>query len=397
MHAIPDAAASATMAARHPVLARPPAPAAANRPLDGWHPTRRPHQLDETLTAAAGPFGPPHPSSSAHPLRADWVQALPQLQGFGPIEWRSFHGPLTWRCRTDGVPLRAQGHAWQIDRPDVGLSLSLRPDACQRAFAVREAGAEGWSRSLRCYDPHGRELLRVVLQAGADVAAYARLVEQHAAPDRPTTMPDHLRPGHGRGSKRPTRPQPSQQLPWPDVAAHLRGRWLALRDPAQWPELLPSFHLTLEQALRLAGPDLALPLEPGALQELLQRAAQSGLALRLAARHAGLEWHRQGPWVGVVPAGAGLLAHTPDLQLHLDEPGIGSVWRVRRPGQQGLRSTLEVLHPDGHLLLSISDATPGIGRAERCEWRNLLAQVASDDTRSCLHPGIRWATAGRPQ
>ena len=72
--------------------------------------------------------------------------------------------------------------------------------------------------------------------------------------------------------------------------------------------------------------------------------------------------------------------------MQLREDGPASLWRVRRPSAHGLVCSLELYDHDDQLLLCVSDAPAAPGRPERCEWRNLLAQVAQDDSHCALRP-----------
>ncbi len=144
-----------------------------------------------------------------------------------------------------------------------------------------------------------------------------------------------------------------------------------MRDTHEFFGLLRRFQLQRTQALRLAGPALARPVEPGAARQLLEQAAAGGVPIMVFVGNPGMiQIHTgpvrrvavMGPWLNVLDAG---------FNLHLREDRIASAWRVLKPTEDGPVHSLELFDAAGDTVaMFFGERKPG--RPERADWQALV-------------------------
>jgi putative hemin transport protein len=178
-------------------------------------------------------------------------------------------------------------------------------------------------------------------------------------------------------------PPPKPETPDEQVdAVAFQAAWAALRDTHEFFGLLRRHGVTRTQALRLASPEFAQTVEPGTAQELLLRAAQQGVPIMVFVGNPGMIQIHSGPVRRVELMGPWLNVLDPGFNLHLREDHIASAWLVRKPTVDGLVSSLELFDSAGRTIaMFFGERKPG--QAERCEWRELLANVANEAGAGC--------------
>lgn len=253
--------------------------------------------------------------------------------------------------------------------PDIDLRLFYQ--AWAHGFAVQEQTPQGVQRSLQFFDAAGVALHKVFLRPASDVAAFARLVEALADPDRSDRLTVQA----------PAPSEPERADADIDVAG-LRQAWGRLRDTHDFMGLLKTFGVTRTQALRLAEPRFAQAVQPEDCQGLLQAAAAQGVPIMVFVGNPGAIQIHTGPVRQVVLRGPWLNVLDPGFNLHLREDHIASAWVVRKPTVDGLVSSLELFDSQGDTIAMLFGARKP-GQAERCEWRALLEPL-TEERRPCL-------------
>lgn len=239
-------------------------------------------------------------------------------------------------------------------------------------FAVVEHTARGLQRSLQFFDAQGTALHKIFLRHGAgeaaSVAAYEALVAQFRAPG---TLP-----GITPQPAPPAEPEiPDDQI---DVTA-FRAGWRSMRDTHEFFGLLKHHRLSRTQALRLAEPGFAQPVDPATVHEVLQRASQTGTPIMVFVGNPGMIQIHSGPVRRIEVRGPWLNVLDPGFNLHLREDHMAAAWRVRKPTADGLVSSLEVFDGQGRTVAMLfGERKPG--QAERCDWRQLLEGTHPEDS-----------------
>jgi putative hemin transport protein len=251
--------------------------------------------------------------------------------------------------------------------PDIDLRVFFRRWA--HGFAVHEGFADPGKpaqRSLQFFDASGTAVHKVFARPNTDLAAWHQLVQRFTADAAQAAAPFGAPPA-------PRVERADHEI---DSAA-FRAGWAGLRDTHEFFGLLGRHGLTRTQALRLAEPRFAHPVDPGSARELLRAAAAAATPIMVFVGNPGMiqihtgRVHRveiMGPWLNVLDAG---------FNLHLREDHIASAWVVRKPTSDGIVTSLELFDTAGQTIAMLfGERKPG--RSELCAWRQLTDRVVGD-------------------
>jgi putative hemin transport protein len=300
----------------------------------------------------------------AHRLHDDAPAIVQALEALGPVM------ALT---RNDACVHEKVGVYRNVSHHDhvglvLGEAIDLRVFYRQWAhgYAVEEARNGQVQRSLQFFDASGTAVHKVFLRPESDMAAYRALVLRHA------------RAGHAAHPVfepvPPVEPEPSDE--GIDVQA-FREAWRGLRDTHEFFGLLRRFGVSRTQALRLAEPGYAMPVDTGAACQLLCVAAQQGVSIMVFVGNPGMIQIHSGPVHRVVVRGLWLNVLDPGFNLHLREDHIAHAWVVRKPTVDGIVTSLEVFDAEGRTIaMFFGERKPG--RPECCDWRNLVERLIGE-------------------
>lgn len=378
MSALPLTAPPADAPASLPALRR--AFADARRP-----PARRHRDIAEALGVSEAALIAAHVGAwpaSESPLRAlrlrpDWPATVAALESLGEVTALTRNAS----CVHEKVGRYRDVSVSGPEGRGVGLVLGGAIDlrvfyaAWAHGFAVQEATERGPQRSLQWFDAQGTAIHKVFLREDGDAAAYEALVERFAHDGQaPAALP--------------AVPEPPAAADRPDAEVDVgafHADWAALRDTHDFFGLLRRHRLSRTQALRLAPPDFARPVDPACTQELLSRAAQQGTSIMVFVGNPGMIQIHTGPVRRVAVMGPWLNVLDPGFNLHLREDHIDRAWVVHKPTVDGVVSSLELFDAEGRTIAMLfGERKPG--QAERCDWRELLASatgVASGAASGC--------------
>jgi putative hemin transport protein len=138
-----------------------------------------------------------------------------------------------------------------------------------------------------------------------------------------------------------------------DVAL-LRERWDALKDTHDFFGLLRELGVTRTQALRLAGPERARPVDgEAALETALKGAAEADEKVMIFVGNHGLVQIFIGEIERVVRTKGWLNILDPGFDLHVREGAIADAWLVTKPTRHGPVRSLECYGADGETVLQL--------------------------------------------
>jgi putative hemin transport protein len=304
--------------------------------------------VTEAALVAAGATG------TATPLRPDW----PALIGAMPRA-----GRVMALTRNEHAVHERHG-AFQDVSSGPGHILVLGPEIDLRLFPGRWAHgyALGGARpSIQIFDREGVAAHKIFATDATDMGAWERIVAE-AAIDAAAPPPE-IPAAVAENTEREV------------DAASLRNAWLGLRDTHDFFPMLRRHRATRQQAFRLAGEDLALPLAPDAARSTLELAASGAVPIMIfVGNPAALQIHT-GPVQRLRATPGWFNVLDPDFNLHLREAGIASAWRVVKPTEDGAVTSIEVLDAAGQSIAMLFGARKP-GQAERGEWREIAAAVA---------------------
>ncbi len=244
---------------------------------------------------------------------------------------------------------------------DIDLRIFYRQWAS--AFAVRDETAHGALNSLQFFDAHGNAIHKVYLRAHSDHAAYDAFVERWRAPQQEPGL-----------AVTPAVPKAPERADTEIDVAGFRAAWDAMTDTHQFFGITQRFGVSRLQALRLAEPRYASPVDTRALRHVLEHAAGSGQPIMVFVGNAGMIQIHTGPVANVREMGTWINVLDPGFNLHVREDMIAAAWVVKKPTSDGIVTSVELFDRQGeHVALLFGERKPG--RPERDDWRALVASL----------------------
>ncbi|KVZ13635.1 hemin-degrading factor [Burkholderia stagnalis] len=244
---------------------------------------------------------------------------------------------------------------------DIDLRIFYRHWAS--AFAVRDETAHGTLKSLQFFDAHGDAIHKVYLRAHSDHAAYDAFVERWRAPRQEPGL-----------AVTPAVPKAPERADTEIDVAGFRAAWNAMTDTHQFFGITQRFGVSRLQALRLAEPQYAYPVDTRALRHVLEHAAGSGQPIMVFVGNAGMIQIHTGPVANVREMGTWINVLDPGFNLHVREDMIAAAWVVKKPTSDGIVTSVELFDRQGeHVALLFGERKPG--RPERDDWRALVASL----------------------
>ncbi|KVN35106.1 heme ABC transporter [Burkholderia stagnalis] len=244
---------------------------------------------------------------------------------------------------------------------DIDLRIFYRHWAS--AFAVRDETAHGTLKSLQFFDAHGDAIHKVYLRAHSDHAAFDAFVERWRAPQQEPGL-----------AVTPAVPKAPERADTEIDVAGFRAAWDAMTDTHQFFGITQRFGVSRLQALRLAEPQYAYPVDTRALRHALKHAAGSGQPIMVFVGNAGMIQIHTGPVANVREMGTWINVLDPGFNLHVREDMIAAAWVVKKPTSDGIVTSVELFDRQGeHVALLFGERKPG--RPERDDWRALVASL----------------------
>jgi len=304
----------------------------------------------------------------ARRLRSAWPQLVAALESVGEVMALTRNASCVHektgvyrQCSASGPAGREMGLVLGGD-----IDLRVFYSRWAHGFAVDEATDNGRQRSLQFFDATGTAVHKVFVKPATDLGAWGELVNGFLSDDQaPGMTPTPPAP--------PVAERPDAQV---DRTAFHQA-WASLRDTHEFFGLLRSHGLSRTQALRLAEPRFVRQVDAASAQQVLAGAAGSGTPVMVFVGNPGMIQIHTGPVRKVAVMGPWLNVLDPGFNLHLREDHIASAWVVRKPTSDGLVTSMELFDAQGETIAMLfGERKPG--RAERCEWRELIDGLVGD-------------------
>jgi putative hemin transport protein len=293
-------------------------------------------------------------------LREDWPALFRGIAAAGEVMALTRNAACVHERHGTYGPAELSRHVGLVLGEDIDLRLFLA--RWRHAFFV-PAGQPGSPRgSVQVFD-----------QAGSAV---------HKVFATDTTRPDGLAV---LATALEAAPRPVAPVPDPPTAARddaevdadgLRTAWRALRDTHDFFPLLRRFRAGRQQALRLAGAELAQRVAISAIGDAVTEAARTALPIMVFVGNAGCLQIHTGTVTNIKVMGPWFNALDPRFNLHLRQDAVDQVWLVRKPTDDGVVTSLEAFDADGALIITLfGKRKPGV--PEDAAWRRLAESFSS--------------------
>ena len=218
------------------------------------------------------------------------------------------------------------------------IDLRFHFENWKYAFAVEQAGRDGKpTRSLQFFDANGTAVHKIYLRNEPGVAVYDKLVATFRLPQQSAEL-----------NVLAVAPKAAEK---PDAEIDVKEfqlAWKDMTDVHQFAQIMREFHLTREQALRLAPAGVVERVTPQALHALLENAAKDKVAIMVFLGNEGLTQIYSGKIEKTMAAGGFFNVLDPDFNLHIRDTALRSGWVVKRGGV----TSVEFFDNDGTQVVS---------------------------------------------
>ncbi|MEO8630500.1 MAG: ChuX/HutX family heme-like substrate-binding protein [Betaproteobacteria bacterium] len=252
----------------------------------------------------------------------------------------------------------------------LGEAIDLRLFMSQWKFgyALNEKKHDSTLHSPQFFDGSGTAVHKIFLRHDSNRDAFDALVQRYGAPSQEAGE-------IVAASAEDVAENSDEAIDQPGF----RIAWEALQDTHEFFGMLRRFKVSRTQALRLADPQYAWPVQTSSLRTALERASASGLPTMVFVGNAGCIQIHTGSVNNVVVRDRWLNVMDPGFNLHMREDHIASAWVVCKPTSEGIVTSLELFDDKGrNLALIFGKRKPGIPELEN--WRALAAQLPRANT-----------------
>lgn len=287
----------------------------------------------------------------------DLIKELPQL---GKVK------AVTGNCQAvhekvgQYQTIKLLGSQGYIQGDSINLRLFL--NHWHYGFAVKEKRDDSFYHSLQFFDRDGTGIHKIYLTEESCWEAYQNLVSCYQSLDQ--------------SPRQSVAPVPRFSLP---VAREVdiplfRQAWLSCQDIHDLPALFKNFGITRIQGLRLAGPELAVPIILPDLRVFMEVLRDAALPVALYVSNQGIMQSHTGVVKQLYMTGPWYIALDNNFTLYLRETDILQAWIVRQPASEGARASFELYNEAGENILQLfSHCSPG--QIEYETWQRLLAAL----------------------
>ena len=218
------------------------------------------------------------------------------------------------------------------------IDLRFHFENWKYAFAVEQAGRDGKpTRSLQFFDANGTAVHKIYLRNEPGVTVYDKLVATFRMPQQSAEL-----------NVLAVAPKAAEK---PDAEIDVKEfqlAWKDMTDVHQFAQIMREFHLSREQALRLAPAGVVERVKPEALRTLLENAAKDQVAIMVFLGNDGLTQIYSGKIEKTMAAGGFFNVLDPDFNLHIRDTALRSGWVVKRGGV----TSVEFFDNDGTQVVS---------------------------------------------
>jgi putative hemin transport protein len=299
-------------------------------------------------------------------LKKPWHEILGALEGLGEVL------ALT---RNEFAVHEKVGVYNQVSlQGDVGLvhgdlDLRLFYRHWEFAYIFEEGKGNSLQRSIQFFDESGMAVHKIFLSTDSNHFYLDELAEMFADSNQDS--------GILVQDKSQVLPRSQFELPADFSLDNFRNDWSELQDTHEFFDLLKNYQLTRLQAIQQIGRHYAEPLTGASLKAVFSDAQQFEVPVMIFVGNRGVIQIHTGLIHKVLEAKAWFNILDPGFNLHLDLEKIDHIWLVRKPSQDGVITSMELLDQYGEMIaLVFGERKPG--DPELASWRSLLEGVLED-------------------
>lgn len=246
------------------------------------------------------------------------------------------------------------------------IDLRLFTQDWYAGYHITEETKSGVRYSIQIFSGGGTAILKIFATDETDARAWSLIVDRFS----------------GGGPVEFEAPPPARaDLPDDEIdLVELRSRWRKLEHSHGFFGMLRDLNVGRQQALRLAGGDLARPIDPAAAHVLLDGASAAHIPIMCFVGNTGAIQIFSGLIDRVVMMGAWLNVLDADFNLHLRTDMVRTAWVVTKPtSMRGQITSVELFDSDGEMVCQFfGQRSPG--ECEHPKWRELVQRLPLSGT-----------------
>ncbi len=324
------------------------------------HPRLRTRDAADRLGVTEGELLASSVGETTRVLKSEWTELMSGLEACGEVMALTRNPWAVHEKRGTYAP-------FSMNHPAVGgvygpdIDLRLFPGRWARAFVTSVPSRRGPLASIQLFDHHGTAVHKIYATPGTDQAAWDALVERMLSADQSSGW-------------KPTVEEGEAELEVETDAQVFLSEWDALKDTHDFIFLLRRHKVSRRTAFTLAEGRYTTRLEASAVQTVLADAAADDVPVMVFVGNPGCLQIHSGPIHRVVEARGWLNVLDPGFDLHLQPAGFAEIWRVEKPTTDGIVTSIEVLAPDGSIVVRIFGVRKP-GKPEDPRWRSLATRM----------------------
>ncbi len=300
-------------------------------------------------------------SPAVRRLTCRGADMLPEFKSFGRVMCLTRNEAFVHERDGEFQHVEVEGPVGLVLGPDIDLRCFLHQ--WRHAFAVSKKAGGKELKSIQFFDAHGDAVFKVYLRESSDVAAYDAFVEKYLAEEQTCEFTTDSGPA-------PSAPKPDSEI---DVES-FQAAWMGMQDTHEFFGILRKHGVARTQALRLAPKGHADKLEQGAFQRCLEASAETETPIMVFVGSPGCIQIHSGPVAKLKMLGDWFNVLDPMFNLHANLTHVAETWRVRKPTDDGIVTSIEVFDDAGQTLCMLfGERKPG--KPELPAWRELVERL----------------------
>ncbi len=291
-------------------------------------------------------------------LRGPWADLLARLEAVGTIMALTRNDAAVHERVGHYAPLTTHGPMGVVLGEEIDLRLLFR--SWSSGYATTLQTARGPLPSLQFFDLQGRAVHKIYHREPEKGELWEALIRDFAHDDQ--------RPGQTVEAK-----EEASATPEVDSEAFLAG-WRGLKDTHEFFTLLRKHAVGRGRALRLAEGEFTTALPSDSPKSLLEGASADEVPIMVFVSSPGCIQIHSGPVSRIVEAKGWLNVLDERFNLHVKMEEIATVWRVHKPTDDGIVTSVELLDANDELRVQFFGVRKP-GQAEDPRWRALVDSI----------------------
>lgn len=290
-------------------------------------------------------------------LGGDFKELLKEIQSIGYVMALTRNNNVVHERKGVYNNVSFEGPVGLVLDADIDLRLFMMH--WKHGFAV----TEGERKSLQFFDKSGEAVHKIYLNERSNEAAYEAIVAKYKAEVQTTEIPAEVY------AAMPAE-RPDTDI---DVASFQQG-WRDMQDSHEFFGLMQQQKLTRTQALRLAPDGFVKMVANDTLRKIFEAAAAQQVPVMVFVSSRGCIQIHTGTVTKLVDAGPWFNVLDPEFNMHLKEGNIAASYIVKKPGADGIVTSLEIFDDKGDMIAQFfGKRKPGVPELE--SWKQIVHTV----------------------